>query len=120
MGLPGRWALALLRRAGRDLRLVGRLPLAPVAGRRATPRGTPLARPSGRWRLAAWLIVTVVIHNYKASQIATFGDAAFGGRTLLAALVQPGWSGEVTATSSLRRRPPAWTVDILVPCSQDV
>jgi hypothetical protein len=42
-----------------------------IAGRRASPRGSTLGRTSRRWRLTARLIVTVVIHNYMASQIAT-------------------------------------------------
>lgn len=112
------------------------LPLATTAGRRATPRGSALGRTSGRWRLpavpalattpagapvglvagvtrlTAWLIVTVVIHNYMASQIATLGYAAFGGLTLLTGEEQPGWS--------LRSCPPARTIGVHVLCSQDV
>ncbi|HEV3357829.1 MAG TPA: hypothetical protein VG247_13630 [Pseudonocardiaceae bacterium] len=80
--LPGgrsrRLALRVRRLAGRLLtRLLTRRLLAAtprIAGRRATARGSALAWTPRRRRLGAisarptaWLIVTVVIHNYKAS-----------------------------------------------------
>ena len=77
---------------------------------------TPVGVTAGPTRLTARRIVTVVIHNYMASQIATLGYAAFGGLTLLAAARQPAGQRAGHSEAVLRRGPLVSTSS----CSQDV